>query len=249
MGLRLQKVGQRAMNISSILESVVRTARSHGKSSAFYDVAFRGLNKCVYYRVLQCLVIEDINQKCMALPPQFRFVKLELSDLMKFSGNSEHELKPGFIHGSLEKGDECYAILDGDALASYGWYSRRPTLLDNEELMLRFDGSYVYMYKGLTLAAYRGQRLHAIGMTRALAAYKCMGYRGLISYVESNNFDSLRSCYRMGYKDCGLIRVVRVGGKYFVRRQSSCDQYGLGVDLNGSDYLASKARSNSPNLV
>ena len=235
-------------HISSILESVRRTARSHGNSSALYDVAFRGLNKCLYYRVLQCLVIEDLNEKCMALPPQFRFVKLELSDLVKFSMNAAHELTRSFIDSTLKKGDECYAILDGDALASYGWYSRRPTLLDNEELVLRFDGSYVYMYKGLTLAAYRGQRLHAIGMTRALAAYKCMGYRGLISYVESNNFDSLRSCYRMGYKDCGLIRVVRIGGKYLVRRRPPCDQYGLGVDLN-VHCLASKARSNSPNLV
>jgi hypothetical protein len=220
------------MDIPSILESVRRTARSHGKSSAFYDVAFRGLNKCLYYRVLHCLVIEDINEKCIALPPEFRFVKLELPELLKFSMNREHELKPSFIHSMMEKGDECYAILEGDALASYGWYSRRPTLLDNEDLMLRFDRSYVYMYKGLTLAAYRGQRLHAIGMTRALAAYKTLGYKGLISYVESNNFDSLRSCYRMGYRDCGQIRVARIAGKYYVRRQPLCDQYGLDVDLN-----------------
>jgi hypothetical protein len=168
----------------------------------------------------------------MSLPPQFRFVKLGLSELMKFSRNSEHELTPSFIHSSLEKGDECCAILDGDALASYGWYSRRPTLLDNEHLVLRFDRNYVYMYKGLTVTAYRGQRLHAVGMTRALAAYKAAGYKGLVSYVESNNFDSLRSCYRMGYRDCGMIRVARIGGRYFVRCQPSCDQYGLGVDLN-----------------
>ena len=220
------------MHISSILEPVLRTARSHGKSSALYDVAFRGVNKCLYYRVLQCLVIEDINEKCMALPPQFRFVKLGLSELLTFSRNSGHELTASFIHSSLEKGDECYAILDGDALASYGWYSRRPTLLDNQDLLLRFNRDYVYMYKGFTPKEYRGQRLHAIGMTRALAAYKDLGYRGLVSYVESNNFDSLRSCYRMGYRDCGLIRVARVGGKYFVRRQPSCDRYGLAVDLN-----------------
>jgi hypothetical protein len=218
------------MNTPLLLESVLRTARSHGKSSALYDVAFRGLNKCLYYRILQCLVIEDVNEQCMVLPPPFRFAKLEKSELLGFSRHSAHELTAGFIDSSLEKGDDCYAIIDGDILASYGWYSRRPTLLDNEDLMLRFNRDYVYMYKGLTLAAYRGQRLHAMGMTRALAAYKALGYKGLVSYVESNNFDSLRSCYRMGYRNCGQIRVARFAGKYFFRRQPSCDQFGLAVD-------------------
>ncbi|HLH30360.1 MAG TPA: GNAT family acetyltransferase, partial [Terriglobia bacterium] len=94
----------------------------------------------------------------------------------------------------------------------------------------RFDSRYVYMYKGFTAVAYRGQRLHAIGMTRALAEYQSRGFRGLVSYVESNNFDSLRSCYRMGYRNCGQIRVLRAAGKYFVRPDTHCRQYGLAIE-------------------
>ena len=220
------------MNTTSIFQSVLRTARSHGKSSALYDVAFRGLNKCVYYRVLQCLVIETVNEKCLSLPSQFRFERIEPAELLRFAKNFDYELTPRFILASAKKGDECYAIMDGEQLASYGWYSRRPTLLDNEQLILRFGNGYVYMYKGFTAPAYRGQRLHAIGMTRSLAAYKAQGFRGLVSYVESNNFDSLRSCYRMGYQDCGQIRVVRFAGKYFFRRQPVCAQYGLALEMN-----------------
>ena len=222
------------MQASAILQSIRRTAQNHGKSSAVYDVMFRAVNRLTYYRILQCLVIEEVNDRCLALPPQFRFVKLDLPQLLNFSKDPANEMTTAFVHASVEKGDECYAILDGEILASYGWYSRRPTLLANEELMLRFNSDYVYMYKGFTLAAYRGHRLHAIGMTRALAAYKAQGFKGLISYVESNNFDSLRSCYRMGYKDCGQIRVVRLAGKYFVRRQPSVEQYGLSVDLTAA---------------
>lgn len=186
----------------------------------------------MYYRVLQCLVIETVNEKCLSLPPQFRFERMEPPELLRFAKNFDYELTPRFLQSSAEKGDECYAIMDGDSLASYGWYSRRPTLLDNEELILRFGSGYVYMYKGFTVSAYRGQRLHAIGMTRSLAAYKARGFKGLVSYVESNNFDSLRSCYRMGYEDCGQMRVLRIGGKYFFRRQPSCEQYGLAVEIN-----------------
>lgn len=219
------------MNDSSILRSILRMARTHGRRAASYDVAFRAFNKCVYYRKMQCLVIETINEHCLALPSQFRFVKLQPEELFEYAKTDTYELTPGFLRAVLKKGDECYAILDGKTIASYGWYSRRPTSLDNQELILRFDRNYVYMYKGFTLASYRGQRLHAIGMTRALAEYKAIGFKGLVSYVESNNFDSLRSCFRMGYQYCGHIRVFRVGGRYIVRRQSSVEKYGLAVDM------------------
>lgn len=218
------------MGTSDILHSIRRTARNHGKASAFYDVVVRGLNKCLYYRILQCLVIETVDERCLALPPQFRFVKLEPAQLLKFSKNPANEITAEFVRSSVEKGDECFAILDGETLASYGWYSRRPTLLDDERLTLHFNDDYIYMYKGFTLAAYRGHRLHAIGMTRALAAYKEQGFKGLVSIVESNNFDSLRSCYRMGYHDCGQILVVGCAGRYFFRKHAPCEQYGFSVD-------------------
>jgi len=66
-------------------------------------------------------------------------------------------------------------------------------------LLLHFDWvNYVYMYKAFTVERYRGQRLHAIGVTQSLVRFGSMGYRGLLCYVESNNFDSLKSSYRMG---------------------------------------------------
>src|SRR5262249_10874862 len=136
--------------------------------------------------------------------------KLEPAELLAFAEAGKYQLTADFVRQVSAKGDECYAMLDGDILAAYGWYSRNRTVLDNEDLMLRFDSSYIYMYKGFTLDRYRGQRLHAIGMTRALAEYKTQGFCGLVSYVESNNFDSLKSCYRMGYRNCGRIHILRV---------------------------------------
>jgi L-amino acid N-acyltransferase YncA len=85
------------------------------------------------------------------------------------------------------------------------------------------------MYKAFTLERYRGQRLHAAGVTRALEYYRAKGFRGLVSYVESNNFDSLKSSYRMGYRQCGRIRVMRLAGRYFVYREPECKLYGLKV--------------------
>ena len=83
------------------------------------------------------------------------------------------------------------------------------------------------MYKGFTLGEHRGKRLHAIGMTLALADYRAAGYNGLVSVVETNNFDSLKSCYRMGYQPCGKIHYVKLGGTYMIRPDADCRKYDM----------------------
>jgi len=86
------------------------------------------------------------------------------------------------------------------------------------------------MYKGFTQVNYRGQRLHAIAMTRALEAYLAKGYQGMVSYVEWNNFGSLRSCYRIGYSDFGNIYLVRLFGKYLTCAGKGCADYGFHLE-------------------
>ncbi len=217
------------MDLSTALGFVQRTARNHGTGPAAHDFAIRSVNKCLYYQIMQCLVIDAVDHRCLTLPPNLRFAKLTQNELLSFSKLPENELTTKFLSEAFAKNDECYAILEGDTLASYGWYSRNPTVTNSEDLVLHFDPQYVYMYKGFTLKRYRGQRLHAIGMTRALEHYLSRGLNGLVSYVESNNFDSLKSCYRMGYRNCGRIRVMRLAGKYRVSAQPDCAPYGLTI--------------------
>lgn len=83
-----------------------------------------------------------------------------------------------------------------------------------------------------TLDRYRGLRFHAISKTRALTEFLSRGFRGMVFYVESNNFNSIKSACRMGARDCGRIRVVRLMGRYVVRVQSGCRQYGLTLNPN-----------------
>jgi len=220
------------MSLSSILHSIRRTAHHHGHLQAIHDVAMRSLNKCVYFKTVQYIVIDEINQRHLVLPDHLRFARLEPPELLTITENPDYETSASFVQYALGKGDECYAILDRNIVASYGWYARNATLMYPDEIVLHFDAKYVYMYKGFTLHRYRGQRLHAIGMTRALAEYQSRGFKGLVSCVESNNFDSLKSCYRMGYRDCGRTHVARIGGKYLIRMQSECKSYGISLRVN-----------------
>lgn len=220
------------MDLLRIYRSVCTTARNHGSRPALYDVVIRAINRCIYYKNLQCLIVDSVRTRSLDLPPGFRFVRLDENALLKFSSDPANELRAAFVRDALGKGDECYGILDGDKLANYGWYARKPTLMDNEELFLHFDPQIVYMYKGFTLDIYRGLRLHAISKTLALAEFLSRGLRGMVFYVELNNFSSLKSAYRMGARDCGRMRVVRLMGRYIVRIQHGCRQYGLTLNPN-----------------
>jgi len=174
---------KRDTTLTSTLQSVRRTAVNYGSLPAAYDIALRSLNKCIYYRTMQCIVIDEVPQSRLALPEHFRFVKLEPQDLFALTQNHEYEMEPGFLQHALNKGDECFAIMDESTVASYGWYARSVTPLDPDDLVVHFDARYVYMYKGFTLRRYRGQRLHAIGMAQALAEYQSRGFKGLVSFV------------------------------------------------------------------
>jgi hypothetical protein len=120
-------------------------------------------------------------------------------------------------------------LFDGDALASYGWYSEKPSPID-DHFVLHFDPAYTYMYKGYTLPAYRGRRLHAVGMCRALRAFAGESKTGLISYVEANNFASLRSVARMGYRVFGNVYLLRAANRAFTFATRSCRNYGFWVE-------------------
>ena len=128
---------------------------------------------------------------------------------------------PEFVRAAFDRGDRCYVITDGRRIASYGWYSCRSTPIFGG-LMFCFDPAYTYMYKGYTHPDYRGLRLHAIGMSRALAESSGPDCRGLVSFVERTNQSSLKSCYRMGYTgvtkiavtgSAGAHRTLRLGGR------------------------------------
>jgi hypothetical protein len=214
------------MNIRSAVSSIERTFQSHGLRAAAYDLAIRAANTFITWKNLQCIVITDPNPACANVVPPYRHAVLDREALRSFSRTDDYELTPEFVVEALDKGDECHGILHGDELASYGWYSARPTLL-NDELRVHFSREYLYMFKGFTLRKHRGQRLHAIGMTLALMKYRAAGYKGLVSIVETNNFDSLKSCYRMGYLPCGNIRYAKLARTYLIRGDAGCKAFGF----------------------
>ncbi len=204
--------------------------KNFGLAKALADVALRAVNRILVLRVLKGIKIERVDATFLEADSMYRGLFLTEEMLREFAADPKNELSGAFLDEALSKGDECYGFVCGSTLSAYGWYSRRPTDLDLPGLRLHFDDRYVYMYKGFTAASHRGKRLHAVGMTCALESYLGRGYRGIVSYVEWDNFCSLRSCYRMGYRDFSAVTIVGGRGYYIIYHDRGCSDLRFRVE-------------------
>lgn len=201
--------------------------------AALSDLTLRAISRVTFFKILKCVHIEVPDPSYLELENRYQYGFLEKSLLLEYCRQEENHLAEEFLHKAFAEGDQCFAIRDRDVLASYGWYSNRPTEI-SDNLRLHFDNGYMYMYNGFTRPEYRGRRLHAIGMTMALKEYLGRGFKGLVSYVEANNLSSLKSVYRMGYRDCGDIYVLWIFGRYLISCSAGCKNYGMSLEaING----------------
>ena len=170
--------------------------------------------------ILKCVYIETVDPEFLALDARYTAGFVDEAVLAAYVGHPQYDLPASFLRRARASRDECFAIREGETLAAYGWYSTSANHF-SDDLTLHFDPRWVYMYRGFTNPTYRGQRLHAIGMTRALAAYRARGHRGLVSCVEARNEASLKSVYRMGYRHFGTIYGLTLGSLIGARGRKS----------------------------
>lgn len=157
--------------------------------------------------ITKCLFTDTVNPRFLPLGPEYHAGFLAPSEVWRHAQDSGNDLPESFVRRALAAGDQCFAIFHGDTLANYSWYTKATNQF-SATLLLDFDQRWVYQYRAFTLPAYRGRRLHAIGMTNALAACLERGDRGLLICVDASNKASLTSCLRMGYRVFGTIYSV-----------------------------------------
>ena len=232
------------MQIGYIRENV----RRYGTGAALHDLVCRMVNKISHFYIVKGMTVrlQDVHDPGLFEAKEFDARFVGENELAKFAHEEAHDLSADFLREALARGDRCYALFDGEALAAYGWYSDIPTPID-ANFVLHFDRAYTYMYKGYTVPAYRGKRLHAVGMCRALRAFTEEGKKGLISIVLSNNFASLHSVVRMGYRIFGDAYVLRAGSHSFVYATKACRNYGFWIESRDSGHSVGWAKGfNNP---
>jgi hypothetical protein len=190
-----------------------------------YDLAVRSLNQVALCKIFKVLAMNAAQPEFLDLSPEFHSEFLDDSQLREFGRDPRNDLSTEFLDAALAKGDECYGVLRGAELVSYSWYSTQPTIA-SDGLTIHFNSDFIYRYKGFTHPAYRGRRLHAREISRAVRDFQIRGFRGTVAYVESNNFASLRSCYRVGYRHVGNALVLGIQNRTWAWTDRACRDFG-----------------------
>jgi hypothetical protein len=197
-----------------------------GWLGVFTAMCYILINRICYFDhlCLMTLSLADTDASFIQALPKFDsgFMSEEL--IRQFAKNTKYQLTPDFLNSTLLNGDQCYGIRQGQELASYGWYSIKPTPVTSD-FKIHFPDEYVYMHHGYTNPDFRGQRLHAFGMAHALKHFSDNKYLGLISIVGGENIASLKSTHRLGYRIVGRIYLFACLNRFFVYHDSGTRRY------------------------
>jgi len=209
----------------------IESFRFSGFKDGVRDTVYRMFNKLTYFKALRCIVImpDEVNPKYLVAEDGYQFGFADKATLLENTGE-ELSLGAEFIEAACDRGDRCFVVTHEGQIVSYGWYSSKPTEIENG-LFFEFSPQDMYMYKGFTSREHRGKRLHAVGLCKAIKELAKERPFRLVSYVESNNYRSLRSCARMGFRPVGLIYIIKAFGKYRIRTQAACRSLKLTVSL------------------
>ena len=215
---------------ANVLERIRHKCQQHGVLNTAQEALIKGANRVTPTKVLCGVLLERVAPAFLEIPPGYTGGFLTPEQLSAYAEDPANEMPADFLADALGKGDLCYGLLYGGQLAAYGWYSRKPTRIDPPHLVLHFSDDYVYMYKGYTHPEHRGKRLHAIGMNLALKHFLEQGQKGLISYVESQNFDSLKSVFRLGYEQFGTVYLTELFHRQLTLYSGRCHALGFHIE-------------------
>ncbi|KAF0187860.1 MAG: Uncharacterized protein FD165_2875, partial [Gammaproteobacteria bacterium] len=132
------------------------------------------------------------------------------AELLPYAGDPANDLSREFLEYAAAQGDTCYAIFDGDTLASYCWNSNRPTLIERN-LYMNYRSGYLYRYKEYTRPSHRGRRLGSYNHAESLRHFATSDVRGFAGYVEVDNYIQYRTLERLNHRFPGFIVVLGRG--------------------------------------
>jgi hypothetical protein len=144
--------------------------------------------------------------------PQFTFRFLTADEVATYAKDPIYYFDPALADRVRSGHEVCFAALAGDRLAAFGCYTLgfvKPEKCAGAAMS--FPGDVAYMSFGFTHPDFRGARLHGLIMGLALQELAKRGITKLVSIVSWTNLASLKSCYRLGYRNVG--NMITIGGR------------------------------------
>jgi len=163
------------------------------------------------YRLAQRLMVLDVTHLVM-LDANDALAPVVYDDVNSLSQDGTNGLEGSLADRMSSRGDLCFAARANNRLARYVWIAfdqvdpesnRGASLLTG--VGVSFPESTCFMYKGFVHREFRGRQIYGRLMSRALTALAGRKITQMLSTAEWTNFSALNSCYRIGFRDLGLI--------------------------------------------
>lgn len=217
------------MNVQQLYSTLKETHRRFGLQATATLVLQRIGQRLCHLQAIHIVWLADDNHRTVASTSdryQFRFLtETEVAELVL---DPEMEIDDQFVSLIASGRHHCFAAIDQDRVAAYGWYSLQE--IEPEHCFgfgMSFPQNAAYMYKGFTHPDYRGQRLHGILMEQARRELHRWGVSALVSTIDWTNSASLKSSFRIGYQSLGRHIRFSIFGRQFVFTPSKARDYGI----------------------
>ena len=166
------------------------------------------------------------------LPDGITLRVLALEDLLEAAPDPELELEPDFIRGALARGDLACGAFEGDRLVGYSWRTS-VTAPYFDDVWVRIEGRFHYIYKSFTRPSHRGRRIH-IAITRFADRISVeRGHVAELGFIEISNMLSFLAAKSLGRRRVGYAGYLKVFGRYFTFRTPGIRKIGAGLYLPG----------------
>ncbi|MCA9735488.1 MAG: hypothetical protein H6696_01235 [Deferribacteres bacterium] len=214
------------------IDQLKRDFHSVGIMGILVDLFIRLANSVTFFKVLHCLAIEEttLHHEIKELHPKYTERFLTQEEVENFLQVEATRMPEYVVELGLDKQDECLGLLDNERLINYCWYSDLPTRL-NKNLEVHFNPQYKYAYRSYTIIPFRGQRLQGLNLYHALQIYRKQGYRGIVAYVDSNNFNSRRSLDHLGFQLFERIFILKLFDTYLIYKTSDSMPFQFSIQL------------------
>ncbi len=184
----------------------------HGAARLLAHGAYRALGRLTGLSVWNMMAAELDELERLDIGRGADAPELETGALAPHTRNPDSTgLAEDAYRAATARGDRCFGFVEKDRLAHFSWFSTRPTVMFDmgKRYVLHFDSrAWVYVHNCYTNPADRGRQLHGRALVSAARALRREGYRGMLARVAWNNFASLKSFERLGFRTVAYALLV-----------------------------------------
>lgn len=187
----------------------------YGFKKLLIRFVFSQINKVLYLEALNIIVLErerikdpkPLDQRKLT----FRYATED--DLLEMLKNPEFKMTDNKL-AHFRNGDHCLLCFVDDELAGYTWAHTKGQPLLFPGFRISVPDDYCYNYAALTLPKFRGMNLQSIRHYHLMNNPRWNDKTGLLGYVVSTNWDSIKGQSKSGYHSIGRIRLFGTKKKY-----------------------------------